>query len=183
MTDDNTGRMVISTRLHRGLATFVPHPHKAPVKREMRPDKRPSMSRTFFRQKTHPLHPIQDQATEYNVRNTVRRQILHQGKKAVAEIEERLAGVVFLQGGSAYVIDDAIGYITDPASGIEYPPAEVYLFQMREKIVVESAQMLKGRPPDEQTGARRPEYIAILPVLPPVFFDYGKNTSPAVRIP
>ena len=80
------------------------------------------------------------------------------------------------------MVHDGRSEVTDPSAGIEDAPAEVDLFQMRKKVVVESPERAEGIPPDKQASARSPKDIGVAVVLPAVLFHYGKDTPPTIGI-
>lgn len=140
------------------------------------------MAGTLFGEKSYALYSVEQQAAQHHIRDAVSREVFHQGKEAVAEIEEGLACIVFLKGRPAYMVHDGRSEVTDPSAGIEDAPAKVDLFQMRKKVVVESPERAEGIPPDKQASARSPKDIGVAVVLPAVLFHDSKDTPPTIGI-
>src|SRR5436190_22016758 len=148
----------------------------------MGPRHLPGMRPMSFEQELPAGETIQDQTTQQPPPRPAIVKVLGEHDEAVAEVEVGLARTAIAQRPATDVVDHGATGVADVPAHAPQTPAQVDVLHVREQRFVEPLRLVEGFGPHEEAGARGPENLPLIIVLPMVLLGDLEDATPAEGI-
>ena len=93
-------------------------------------------------------------------------EVLVEHTEVIAKVEVALPRATHLERSSSEMVDDAVGGVEDTTVCEPKAPRQIYLLHMSEEALVKAPYPPKRFATDEVASACRPEYLALIVILP-----------------
>ena len=109
-------------------------------------------------------------------------EVLVEHAEVVAKVEVALPRAPHLERGPSEMVDDAVGGVKNTTACKPKPPRQIDLLHVSEEALVKASYPPERLATDEVAGACRPEYLALIVILPVIQLDSVEETTPTEGI-